>query len=106
MKQNTNTGLYNKIDVIINGLETIGSTERETNVALMRESFHGISNSEYAKLLFQKFGEERVLAELDEYLSLKFFPRVGAGIGITRLVKAMPAYNLIPDHQIEIAEAV
>ncbi len=96
MKQDTKTKLFNKIDVIINGVETIGSAERETNVELMRANFYSISNGDYANLLFTKFGKDRVLEELETYFALKFFPRVGAGIGITRLVNAMYAYNLIP----------
>lgn len=96
MKQNPESKLFNKIDVIINGLETIGSAERETDIATMRQNFHRISDGEYARLLFEKFGEARVLAELEDYFRLNFFPRVGAGIGVTRLVKAMYAYDLIP----------
>lgn len=94
MKHNKD-GIYNKIDLILHGVETIGSAERATSPQEMYESFHTISDGNYAQLLFKAFGKERVMAELDEYLSLPFFPRFGAGIGVTRLVRAMQLANLM-----------
>src|SRR6185312_14810663 len=82
-------GLYQKIDVILAGMETIGSAERSCSPEEMRDGFFTISNGQYAKLLFDAFGKERVQAELEAYLALPFFPRFGAGIGITRLIRAM-----------------
>lgn len=38
-----------------------------------------------------KFGKERVLKELEEFLSLDLFPRFGGGIGMTRMMRAMNA---------------
>jgi len=77
-----------KIDVIMYGNETIGSAERSTNPEEMREEFHNISGGKYANLLFNLFGKERVEKELNEFLSLKFFPRCGGGIGMTRIIAA------------------
>lgn len=88
-------GIYNKIDLIMHGMETIGSAERAVSPQEMFESFQNISDGNYAHLLFKAFGKERVMQELDEYLSLSFFPRFGAGIGVTRLVRAMQLANLI-----------
>lgn len=85
---------YCKIDVLLHGMETIGSAERETCPDTMRERFFNISGGEYAALLFKHFGEKRVLAELDEYLSFSFFPRFGGGIGLTRLERAMQLSQL------------
>ena len=87
--------LANKIDVILCGIETIGSAERSTDVKQMRETFHTISNGEYAKLLYDKFGVDRVEKELEAFLSLSFFPRSGGGIGLTRLIRAMKAHDLL-----------
>ena len=67
-----------KIDVIIDGQETIGSAERSTNTEEMRELFHTISNGQYAETLYNLFGKERVEKELEEFLALPFFPRFGA----------------------------
>ncbi len=78
-----------KIDVIMYGNETIGSAERSTNPTEMKEEFYTISNGEYAKLLFKLFGKERVEKELNEFLALKFFPRTGGGIGMTRMIMAV-----------------
>ena len=82
-------GTSKKIDVILNGMETIGSAERSTDRAQMRETFHTISDGGYAALLYRKFGEERVENELDEFLKFDFFPRSGGGIGVTRLISAL-----------------
>jgi len=82
-------GTSKKIDVILGGMETIGSAERSTDKAQMRETFHTISDGGYAQLLYDKFGEERVENELDEFLNFDFFPRSGGGIGIQRLISAL-----------------
>ena len=87
--------IANKIDVIIEGQETIGSAERSSDPEDMYEKFHTISNGEYAKLLYNKFGEERIKHELDSFLKLKFFPRFGGGIGMTRLIRALEMHNII-----------
>lgn len=78
-----------KIDVIMYGNETIGSAERSINPVEMKEEFYSISKGEYAKTLFHLFGKERVEKELNEFLALKFFPRSGAGIGMTRMIMAV-----------------
>jgi aspartyl/asparaginyl-tRNA synthetase len=77
-----------KIDVIIDGQETIGSAERSTDPEEMRELFHTISEGGYAQKLYDLFGKERVGKELEEFLALPFFPRFGGGIGMTRLMSA------------------
>jgi aspartyl/asparaginyl-tRNA synthetase len=81
-------GLFNKVDVILFGQETIGSAERSCDVESMREMFYTIENGTYCSKLFELFGKERVEKELEEFLSLDFFPRFGAGIGLTRLARA------------------
>ncbi len=78
-----------KIDVIIAGMETIGSAERSTDKRAMRKQFYTISDGGYAKLLFKHFGKARVEKELEEFLSFKFFPRFGGGIGLTRMMRAL-----------------
>jgi hypothetical protein len=55
----------------------------------MRDMFYNISEGGYAKILFDKFGKERVVRELDEFLSYDFFPRFGGGIGMTRMINAL-----------------
>ena len=78
-----------KIDVILGGMETIGSAERSTDKKQMRDTFHTISDGGYAQLLYRKFGKERVEKELEEFLSFDFFPRSGGGIGMQRLMTAL-----------------
>ena len=86
MKKN---GEYaNKIDVILYGNETIGSAERSSNKKEMLEQFETISKGGYAQKLYDLFGKDRVKKELNEFLSLTFFPRFGGGIGITRMMDA------------------
>jgi len=78
-----------KMDVILGGMETIGSAERSTNVDQMRDTFHTITNGEYSELLYKLFSKERVETELEKFLSFDFFPRVGGGIGMTRMIAAL-----------------
>ena len=87
MKQRGND-IFNKVDVILYGQETIGSAERSCDVEGMREMFYSIEDGKYCQKLFELFGRERVEKELEEFLSHNFFPRFGAGIGMTRLARA------------------
>lgn len=78
-----------KIDVIIQGNETIGSAQRSSSVEEMTHEFYTISEGKYAQKLFDLFGKDRVEAELNEFLKLNFIPRSGGGIGVTRIIDAM-----------------
>jgi len=82
-------GIFNKVDVILYGQETIGSAERATSIEEMRYYFDTISDGGYKKKLYDLFGKERVEKELEEYFDNKFFPRFGGGIGVTRLIRAL-----------------
>lgn len=84
-----------KIDVILSGQETIGSAERSCNVEEMRNDFQNISDGQYASILYDQFGKERVNKELDEYFNNAFLPRSGGGIGVTRLIRSMQMEKLI-----------
>jgi len=92
--------IYNKIDVILYGQETIGSAERSCDVEEMKNNFYTIENGAYCAKLFELFGKERVEKELEEFLSLNFFPRFGGGIGMTRMARA---YELMKQEQMELA---
>ena len=85
--------VFNKVDVILFGQETIGSAERSCNVEEMRNNFYTIENGGYSAKLFELFGKERVEKELEEFLSHDFFPRFGGGIGMTRLDRAYKLNN-------------
>ena len=98
MKQ-FDTNLYNKVDVLLHGMETIGSAERSCDSSQMLENFYSVSNGSYAELLFDKFGKDRVLKELNEFLSLNFVPRFGGGIGVTRMVRALKMEGLLEESQ-------
>lgn len=80
---------YKKVDLIVHGRETIGSAERAVSVKQMREDFHDIKGGRYKQLLFDEFGEDRVMAELEEYLEHDFIQRCGGGIGVTRLQQGL-----------------
>jgi hypothetical protein len=56
---------------------------------MMRDTFHSITDGAYSKLLYELFGKERVEAELEKFLEFEFFPRVGGGIGMTRMIAAL-----------------
>ena len=89
MSRHSNGSESKKIDVILGGMETIGSAERSCDVDMMRDTFHTITEGAYSNLLFELFGKERVEAELEEFLKFDFFPRVGGGIGMTRMIAAL-----------------
>ena len=95
MKQNEDGKHANKVDVIIHGVETIGSAERSCSSTEMREQFYKISDGGYANILFSNFTKERVQKELEEFLEFDFFKRSGGGIGVTRLIRALKLSNLL-----------
>ena len=89
MARNDDGNTAKKMDVILGGMETIGSAERSCDVDMMRDTFHSITDGAYSKLLFELFGKDRVEAELEKFLEFDFFQRVGGGIGITRMIPAL-----------------
>ena len=88
-----NGDISNKVDVILHGVETIGSAERSCNKDEMREQFLTISDGGH-RLLYDKFGRDRVNREMDEFLDRDFFPRYG-GIGISRMIRAMEMSDIL-----------
>jgi aspartyl/asparaginyl-tRNA synthetase len=88
-----NNGIFNKIDVILCGQETIGSAERSCNIDEMLYSFNHVSDGAYRDKLYELFGEDRVNKELDDFFKLKFIPRFGGGIGVNRMARALNIIN-------------
>ena len=84
-----------KVDVLMWGMETIGSAQRSTDKEVMRDMFHNISEKQYSEKLFGLFGAPRVEKELEEFLKFDFFERSGGGIGMTRMIRAMKLSGLI-----------
>lgn len=95
MTRNKN-GTAKKIDVILCGQECFGSAERAVDPIEMNRLFHSINDGAYANTLYEKFGKDRVEAELTEFLNNDFFVRSGCGIGYTRLLRALKIMNLLP----------
>ena len=96
MKQSDEVeGEAKKVDVIIHGIETIGSAERSCDPEEMARQFHTISDGGYANILYSKFSKDRVEAELNEFVKHTFFKRSGGGIGVTRMIRALKLSNLI-----------
>lgn len=85
-----------KIDVIIYGIETIGSAERSTEPDEMRERFYTISGGKYAKRLFAEFRKDRVEEELEMFLALPMRPRFGGGAGLTRMIRGLKLAGIMP----------
>lgn len=86
----------NKIDVILYGMETIGSAERSTDTDEMRHLFHTISGGMYAQMLFSNFRKERVEKRLENFLKLPMITRCGGGIGLTRMIRALKLAGIMP----------
>lgn len=95
MKADFTSQNSDKIDVILHGVETIGSAERSTNKDEMKELFYTISDGQYKDILYGQFSKERVDRELESFLQHDFFPRFGGGIGVTRMISAMEQSNLL-----------
>lgn len=95
MRRNPNDDTSRKVDVILSGMETFGSAERESDKEVMRSRFNNIMEGKYKNKLLELFGEERTMLELEEYLDLDFIPRSGCGIGVTRLIKSMEKEGLL-----------
>lgn len=95
MKRDETLGTAKKVDVILYGIETIGSAEREVDPNVMLNRFHSISDGKYSELLYAQFGRARVMRELGEFLDLDMTPRFGGGIGMTRMIRAMSLANVI-----------
>jgi aspartyl/asparaginyl-tRNA synthetase len=89
--------LSKKVDILIHGVETIGSAERSTDVNGMRDEFHTISDGAYARTLYQHFTKERIEKELEDFLKFNFFTRSGFGIGVTRLIRGMRMSGLLDE---------
>ena len=101
MRQSDDGTVANKVDVILHGMETIGSAERSCDANEMRKQFYTISRGSYANILFSNFTKARVEKELDEFLKFNFFDRCGGGIGVTRLIRAMKLSNLLYNDVVE-----
>ncbi len=86
--QHNDNGIFNKVDVILYGQETIGSAERSSDIEKMREMFYTIEDGKYSEKLFELFGKDRVEKELEDFFKHDFFPRFGGGIGMTRMARA------------------
>lgn len=98
--------LFAKADVLLYGMETIGSAERSCDPKEMRHFFENVSNGEYKNLLFHKFTEKRVREELDHYLALPMIPRYGAGMGFTRMERAMKLAGMFEEKEELVLEEV
>ena len=106
MSRNADGATAKKMDVILGGMETIGSAERSCDVDMMRDTFHSITDGEYSALLYKLFGKERVEAELEEFLKFDFFQRVGGGIGMTRMIAALDKQQENKESVVEVVAAV
>jgi aspartyl/asparaginyl-tRNA synthetase len=84
-----------KVDVIIHGIKTIGSAERSTDPVDMRNMFKTIRGGQYADILYNTFGQQRVDDELELFLNNTFVQRSGGGIDINQMIRAMKLSNLM-----------
>lgn len=85
----------NKADVLLHGIETIGSAERSTDAEEQRNAFYTIEEGKYAEKLFELFGKDRVEEELEDFLLHEFFPRSGGGLGVPRMIRAFELSGLM-----------
>jgi len=96
-KKDLNYNTYNKIVVLLSGIEVIESYEKNTDKNEMLTNFKTLENGLYSKKLFESFGEKQVKEELDNYLTNNFFIRSVGKIYIDRLITSMLKEGLIPE---------
>jgi hypothetical protein len=77
------------VNVILEGVQTIVSGERSSDVNEMRERFEKGNDGCYANTLYHHFGKEKVQKELDEYLSKDFFERYYGSISLSEVISAI-----------------
>ena len=106
MKQSLENDNAHKVDVILHGIETIGSAERSTNKDEMREQFYKISGGNYANILFSNFTKNRVVKELEQFLKYNMIERCGGGIGVTRMIRAMKMSNILYKENKPVEEVI
>lgn len=94
-REEENYNISKKVDVLLHGMETIGSAERSCNPEEMKKGFETIEDGRYAQKLYDLFGQERVDEEMEDFLSHHFTTRSGGGIGMTRLIRAMELSGLL-----------
>ncbi len=97
-------GKFNKCDIILFGQETFGTAERSCDAKEMRDFFYSIMEGTYCEKLFELFGKDRVVAELEEFLSYDFFERFGGGIGLTRLGRAWEMLSETKRRKLELVQ--
>lgn len=102
MKLSDKPGYSLKTDVIVGGVETIGSAERSCDIEQMHDEFYNTAGGEYAEVVNEKLGEERMKKRLNKYLhegpngmAREFIERSGMGIGMCRLIDDMDKRGLI-----------
>ena len=71
MYENDNT-TSKKVDVLLWGMETIGSAQRSTYKDVMRDMFHNISEKQYSEKLFSLFTAPRVEKGVGRVLRVRF----------------------------------
>lgn len=94
MRKNAD-GTFDKIDVLIDGVETVGSAVRSCNKDEMLDMLKKQDKGKYLTTMYKYFGEETIKNEVNDYFSYKFIPRCGLGIGTSRLIKALERHNLV-----------
>lgn len=94
-KRDVETKVSFKCDIILDGQETIGSSERSCDLRRMRFDFYMIENGKYSELLYDYFGKDRVDKEFNDFMKYDFITRSGGGIGVTRLIRSMKKHQLL-----------
>ena len=84
---------YYKNMILINGINIMNLFEKSCNTVKMYNMFH--TDNIYLQQLYQRFGEDRVENELNEFLQKDFLPRIGGTIDITKIISIFFLFNLI-----------
>lgn len=91
------SGISQKVDLILYGIETVVSAQRSCNIDQMRHDFFTLRGGAYAQTLFETFGKQRVIAELENFLAQPMVPRFSGSISICSLARAMELANILDE---------
>ena len=101
IKQSDDPDRIRNVDIRLHGEETITAAEHATNKEEMREEFYKISGGDYAKSLFSNFTNDRVVKELERFLTYDMVERCGGSMDVNRMIRAMRMSNILYDVVVE-----
>ncbi|MBI5447502.1 MAG: hypothetical protein HY939_02090 [Gammaproteobacteria bacterium] len=94
-----NAETYHKTRLLLHGMKTLDIAEYSCASVQMRQRFYDLHGGHAAQTLFDTFGKKKVIAALNTYLNLPFFPRFGGTLSLSNLTRAMKFDDLLSQEE-------